>query len=289
MMRINSNLGIPGRGATPTPRGHARWSIATKLIPKQFVRIPLRACWAVASLVLCAVAAADPVPLYHSRDEIENLTREIPRGAPNLAIVADPDASGGRAVEAGPRVGPQNSSDNFRLLEPGDYVATFRLKVADNTSPQVVFYLRAEGANAQRRVRANEFAAAGKYQDFDVPFDLTRPTLVATPVLSRPGNIVVWADCMTMTMRHRYGDYRQLELLGYKPPHFTLPANAAGVLVVRGLYHEFWHIEDGLAAIGAQASCVLYVGSVKVSLRGFPRLQRERLRLENVSIVWIAG
>lgn len=216
-----------------------------------------------------ASAAADP-PLPHWKDEIETMLRSLPPGAADVANVADPDASGGRAVEAGPRVGPQDSWHNYRTLQPGDYVATFRLKVADNTSPQVVFDLIVENGDAERRVRANEFAAAGKYQDFNVPFSIARPALVSTPTRSPAGNIVGWADCVTIAMLRRYGDRRQLELLGYKPPDFTLPADASGTLVVCGLYHEFWRVGEALAAAGSQVNAYVAAGAVTASVRGFP-------------------
>ncbi|HEY5315943.1 MAG TPA: hypothetical protein VIK18_25660, partial [Pirellulales bacterium] len=198
------------------------------------------------------------------------MMRSLPPGAPDLSNVADPDASGGRAAKVSRQTGDVNSWHNYRTLPPGDYRATFRLKVSDNTSPQPIFWLIVEGGNVDHWLRANEFAAAGKYQDFDLPFRLTRPTLVSTPVRGKAGDVEGWADRVTITTLRRYGDREQLRLLGYQAPQFTLPAGASGVLLVRGLYHQFWHADQTLAAFDPQLSCAVFANQVGPALRGFP-------------------
>ncbi|HEX3655312.1 MAG TPA: hypothetical protein VHV55_05890 [Pirellulales bacterium] len=229
--------------------------------------------------VLGAAPAVEELP--HWTDEVEAMFRSLPLGAVDLSNVADADASGGRAAKVSRQTGYVNSWHNYRTLSPGDYRATFRLKVSDNTSPQPIFWLIVENANVDRRLRANEFAAAGKYQDFDLPFSITRPTLVSTPVRGLPGDVEGWADRVTITMLRRYGDRQQLRLLGYQTAKFTLPADASGVLLVRGVYHEFWHADEAFKAFGPQTSSAVFAVQVGPALRGFPEsleaLGRSRL------------
>lgn len=198
------------------------------------------------------------------------MLRSLAPGAADLSNVADPDASGGRAAEVSRRTGYVNSWHNYRTLEPGDYEAVFRLKVSDNQSPHVIFHLVIENGGAQRPVRANEFTAPRRYQDFTVPFSITRPALVSTPIRGTAGDVTGWADRVTIKMLRRYSDHEQLRLLGITLPKLSLPASASGVLVVRGLYHEFWHTEEALAALRPQLSCVVRIGAVEATLRGFP-------------------
>ena len=81
--------------------------------------------------------------------------------------------------------------------------------------------------------------------------------LVSTPIRQFAGDVNGWADRVTISTVRRFGDRRQLQLLGYKAPQFQLPADASGVLLVHGLYHEFWHTAEAITALGPQSACAV--------------------------------
>ena len=97
---------------------------------------------AMAILLAGAAPAADELPAW--TDEVEAMYRGLPAGVDDNSNVADPDASGGRAVEVTRQTGNITSWHNYRTLPPGDYLARFRLKVSDNKSSQIVFQLDVE-------------------------------------------------------------------------------------------------------------------------------------------------
>jgi uncharacterized membrane protein len=219
-------------------------------------------------LLLPLAARGEELPTWAF--EVEAMLRTIPQGVVDWSKVDDPDASAQRAVVVNRKTGNIAYWHNFVVLPPGEYVAVFRLKVSDNTTHSQVFDLQVENVAARLVVRADEFRAPNVYQDFELPFKLTRPASINTPIR---GTVVdgqsAWADSVTITTLRSYGDDQQQRLLGLAAHDaFELPAASAGICFVKGLYHEMWSVPTALGE-PRQASTV-YAAPLGPQVRDFP-------------------
>ena len=107
-----------------------------------------------------------------------------PFDSTNRPVIADPDALGGIAMQLLP------DGSGFQLvlgglsahLVPGDYVASFRLKVLNNQPTTTIanvyaFQTPTYGAADYEIIenlviQANDFVSSGSYQDFEIGFNL---------------------------------------------------------------------------------------------------------------------
>jgi hypothetical protein len=145
--------------------------------------------WAAADAVAVAFAdVPDPAPEF----EVEALGHE-------LRERADPAASGGLAGQAEPARTPRDAvwDGPLRAYPAGRYRLWLRLKLpAPTVSPIVWCGIRPASRGpmlGERELTGRDIPEAGRYVEVDVPFSLTRPTVLEFPCLYR-GAVEVWLD-----------------------------------------------------------------------------------------------
>lgn len=146
----------------------------------------------------------------------------------------------------------------------GRYKATFRLKVSDNTVDKPVFELSVENfishpipgvprlSNPTLIVKATDFKQSNVYQDFAVPFEHSDVGFLCVSCRYVGGVDGLW-DRATLELIEPWTKERLLQ-------HYagiTLPKDLAikrddtlDVLVVKGLWNRFYHVEAALANLG---------------------------------------
>jgi uncharacterized membrane protein len=211
--------------------------------------------------------------------EVEHLYQAVPPGTVDRSKVPDPGASGGIAVR-GDETASFSYWHNYQVMQPGEYLAVARLKVSDNTKKDIICRLTIENGETYRDIRASEFTAPNVYQEFNVPFTLKAPVLYSTPISSSkvPG-VVVWADVITVTLKHPFGDDEQLKLTGFQRRELTLPADLAGVFLGRGVYYDFYRVGEVAPFLGgALDGGAVVTGQRGASLNNFPTTYEEMVK-----------
>jgi uncharacterized membrane protein len=233
-------------------------------------------------LILFLPAHAQELPRWSY--EVEGMYQTLPPGALDTSKVKVADASGGIAV-CGDEKFAFNYWHNYTVMQPGEYVATFRLKISDNTKTAQVIQAYVENGEASLGLRADQFKAPNAWQEFTVPFTLKKRALVSTPVSSRmvPG-VTVWADKIVVMTTRVYGDDEQLRLLNLpRRTAYILPAAVTGVWLGRGVYHEYWRVPDVAPFIGgALASGAVHTTQAEEHLRNFPATFEELVKFRVV-------
>ena len=142
--------------------------------------------------------------LLAARYQAEDLATDLPGGD-----VTDPEASNGRARLGQPSliVGQPKQGlvyGPYATLLPGEYQVAYRLKQQGAGSPGAVatvdvFSNAAGGVLASRDIQADDFSAAGLYQDFVIDLNLQQEyhDLEFRVLYKGPGDL--WADAITVT------------------------------------------------------------------------------------------
>jgi len=130
----------------------------------------------------------DPAPVF----EVKELGHE-------LAERPDPDASGGLAGYADPRRTPRDAvwSGPLRRYPAGRYRLWVRLKLDELTTAPLA-WCGAQAASrgptlGGRELTGGEVREAGRYVELEIPFALTRPTVLELPCIYR-GAAGIWFD-----------------------------------------------------------------------------------------------
>lgn len=177
---------------------------------------------------------------------------------------ADPDALNGAACHSKPGRPTGSMAYTYQYPRiPGTYTATFRLKVADNTSDKPVFRLGSGRsvespypgvgglASGTRTLAGRDFAKPNVYQDFTIEFDFADYGFMSCDV-QYLGNIEGWWDRTTLRLQRAWS----AEELARHYAKFTAPEGLARtpheglrVLAVRGLYNRLYRLQEAAGAI----------------------------------------
>lgn len=193
-----------------------------------------------------------------------------PRGWSEAAVtVKDPDASGGLARVSRPAISRRGNvafaCPMTMEQPPGNYRVVFRLKVEDNTNPDPVAKLNVwqEGLGnvVSSEVKASEFAAVGKYQDFPLEFTRAPGGLVACSITALAGygdtpepiGTTTWYDKVTFEQVRAFtaAEIRERFPQSWQPQVLHWPAHQGPlrVLVVRGPQAPWFRVEEAAALL----------------------------------------
>ncbi len=226
--------------------------------------------WACVLMLLAVQALAQELPRWAW--EAESLYQTVPPGTVDASKVKDPEASGGMVIRGNEQAG-FHYERNYTVMQPGEYVAFFKLKVSDNTKQEQIIQASVENGDTALSLRPEQFKAPNAWQDFEVPFSLKTRALVSTPITAlRVPGVVVYADKIGIVMKREYGDDEQFRLRNTeRHPDYVLPAAATGIWMGRGLYHEFWRVPEVAPFIGSELTTgAVYTDQTEDHLRNFP-------------------
>ena len=186
--------------------------------------------------------------------------------AATARIVRDPDAHRGTAVRSIPGGTPYYMATGtyFYPRIPGKYVATFRLKIADNTIGKPVATLVFERNIAKAmpgvkllntpavQVKGTDFTKPNVYQEFKVPFEWSDVGFGGVSV-SYTGTGDVWWDDVDLVLVEPWSTERLIEHYAALAPPAGLKLPADGrphVLLARGAWNRLYRLDDAVARLG---------------------------------------
>lgn len=212
-------------------------------------------------------------------------------------VVADAEARSGWAFyDAPPHVPAGETLVWFGytyLQQPGKLRATFRLKVADNTSPQEVAVVRgwigggelANKNDSQRflAIKGTDFKQPNVYQEFSIELLKGELGFGDWAVMSK-GVTPLWYDGLEVEQATEFSSAELLALIApqVKPANLALSTDAWRVHQVAGLFSEQWRLPQAVALTGAPPDALsqshLKVHPQQVALSGYPARWEELYR-----------
>ncbi|MBU4212782.1 MAG: hypothetical protein KKD33_09395 [Verrucomicrobia bacterium] len=155
---------------------------------------------------------------------------------------------------------------------PGLYRATYRLKVADNTSPKRVVYLHITGdeladtpQTTGLTLLGTDFRKAGEYQEFSMEF-IRSPLGGLQYLVTWYGTTDMTLDGVTIRQEKILSDADWVNLYGLSTAAVQIQLGN-GVLLCRGLNTPSWKLDAALAGTQTVTQAWLYTGA-----GGVPRL-----------------
>jgi hypothetical protein len=243
-----------------------------------------RLCRAVALVAALSVAGHAGVDLvYHPRDATPG-----PGGFPRL-VVADPDAHGGTAQAAVPG---QSQPDSYicalySYARPaGRYTVTWRMKIDDNTIPDVVCSIwtgdeqgRKGYLRGARDLRGTDFAAANAYQDVSYTAEKDEGGFFGVGARWH-GRGRIHIDSIRVVASELFGEREIMARRGGMelPETWYLPPPVPPVIhIAKGLWWDFFGLRDATAELGGAVVTSSYHASGQYgrTLNGFPESWRD--------------
>ncbi len=204
-------------------------------------------------------------------------------------MVTDPDALDGEAVHITAHDGMWCPTYMYFYPRiPGLYKATFRLKASNNTE---TFGYAGECYVTEwnmhplpgvpqlqgdvLRLRATDFSAAGKYEEFTTYFQHSDVGFREVRFLHHGGPTEIWYDRVTVELVR---PWTEAELAAHyaglaKPAGLTRAKHdLTRVLMVRGLYNRLYHLDEALASVPQLSMSTAYTsygGQAGLVIKGF--------------------
>jgi hypothetical protein len=222
-------------------------------------------------------------------------------------MVTDPDALDGQAAHITAHDGMWCPTYiYFYPRTPGLYKATFRLKASENTN---TFGYAGECYVTEwnmhplpgvpqlqgdvLRLKATDFAAPKKYQDFTVYFQHSDVGFEEARFLHHGGSTEIWFDSVTVDLVRPWTD---AELAAHyaglaQPAGLTrTPHDTTETLMVRGLFNRLYHVDEALAGVpklNLNTAYTSYGGQNGLVIKGIdwdwaPLWQQDVIILNNV-------
>jgi uncharacterized membrane protein len=182
--------------------------------------------------------------------------------------VEDRDARTGLAFRADPtdRPGEGDMWNEYTYIQgPGRIRGIFRLKVADNTSPQPVVTITGNMLNSdiqsrrdrfkQISLRGTDFTAPGKYQEFSLDI-LKGEKGFASWALSTHGVTVVSFDGIAIEQLSHLTTEDLLQFIDnpVKPADLALATDVFRVHETFGLFMPYWKVKEAMNVVAADLS-----------------------------------
>jgi uncharacterized membrane protein len=238
-----------------------------------------------------------------------------PRGWSEAAqAIADPDASGGMtriSYRETSRRGNVSFAGPMTMEQPpGTYRVVFRAKVADHTNPDTVLRLsvwqEGLGMVSTRDVKASDFAASEKYEDFALEFTREPGGLVSchiswqggygdTPV---PLGVDTWIDKVTFELQHAFSEDEIEERFpdAWRPEFHDRPAREGPLrlLFLRGPLYTWFQLEEAATLLSAgeiaRANFDITLRSGDYRITGdFPNTREELFQFDVVALMNVDG
>lgn len=220
--------------------------------------------------------------LYHPRDA------EEAGGNPRF-VVPDPDAHGGSAQAAIPgqsRAGSYTAALYAYCRPAGQYRVTWRLKLDDNTLPDVV--MKVHTGDEQGRggfkggslaIKGTDFKAANAYQDFTYLAEKAEGGFFNVGALWQ-GQGRVHLDFIRIVPEKLYTEREMLERQGKVdlPEAWVIRRPAPPVVHLgKGLWWNFFGLSDAMAELGGAVWTSSYhcSGQYGMTLRNYPQTWRD--------------
>ena len=202
----------------------------------------------------------------------------------------DPKARSGWAFKADPADKPGKGMmwDEYTYSQgPGKIRGTFRLKVANNTSPKPVALIRGMMYNSEIKddnkkykaisLKGTDFAAPNKYQEFPLEVLKGESGFGAWSVETM-GVTTLWFDGVRVEQISQFTIDELLQLIKHpvKPAGLTLAVDGFRVHETYGLFMPEWKVKEAVMVVagrlgGAQRTqSYLNVHSQNTRLTGFP-------------------
>jgi uncharacterized membrane protein len=256
--------------------------------------------------------AKDDCAFYFDQVRVMHVSAPaVPPGAPTwsytgrmpsdtLKLVPDADAALGEAVWATAGSSGCLTFGPYTLEQPaGDYLATFRLKVKDNTAHTPVAYLdvTAQGSGgytlARKTLLASDFAKSGVYQEVSLRFLRPEEGMLEFRV-SYLGTTDLWYDRKTITQLAAYPtDQAQTAIwLGEDTGGAPLPPAPDGkktVLVLAGPDNRLLFPGEALSAALPGPCTYAYLASLQTGFVLDRPLPRTLDALNDVGLVVLAN
>jgi hypothetical protein len=205
-------------------------------------------------------------------------------------LVKDQAARSGWAIKADPADKPGAGIMWYEYTYtqgPGRIRGIFRLKVADNTSPQPVLTIRGNIANTEIKelshtykeisLKGTDFKAPNKYQEFDLEI-LKGEKGFGDWLLSTTGVTTVWYDGLAVKQVSRFTTDQLLPLIDspVKPAGLALESRVFRVHETYGIFMPQWKVKEAMRVVTAdlpgteRTQSHLIVHSQNTRLTGFP-------------------
>jgi uncharacterized membrane protein len=224
--------------------------------------------------------------------------------------IKDRDASGGMA-----RIAYRETSRQGQVAfagpmtmeqPPGTYRVVFRAKVEDNTNSDTVLSLsvwqEGLGMVVTRDVKASDFAASGKYQDFTLEFTRVPGGLVSTYIYWQGGygdtpvpvGVNTWIDKVTFELVHAFSkaEIKKRFPDAWQPAIHDRPARKGPlrVLFVRGPLYPWFQLEEAAALLSAGTvarvnfDITLRSGDYQIT-DAFPKTREELFKFDVIALI----
>lgn len=268
----------------------------SQIIFMSFALIVLSVCW--------QYAEAEPTKWVYEAET-------SPRGWSEAAVtVKDPDASGGMArvsqIATSRRGNVAFAGPMTMEQPPGTYRVVFRLKVEDNTNPEIVARLNiwqeGLGIVVTQDIKASEFMVSGKYQDFTLEFTRAPGGLVSCFVnwqsgygdTPEPIGTPTWYDKVTFEQVHVFSaiELDKLYPQVWQPAIHDWPTRQGPLrmLLVRGPQTPWFKIEEAAVLLPVaeirRSNFGITLPSGDYQITGsFPKTKKELFKFDVVVLI----
>ena len=204
--------------------------------------------------------------------------------------VKDAAARSGWAFKADPADKPGKGVMWFEYTyrqSPGNVRGTFRLKLADNTSPKPVALIRGVISNSELKdfpsrykeilLKGTDFAAPDRYQDFHIDISKGERGYAAWS-LETMGVTSLWFDGVSIGQISEFTTEELLQRIEHpvKPANLALATDTFRVHETYGAYMPMWKVSEALQSLpgrrhdAQRTQSHLLVSSQNTTLTGFP-------------------